>query len=355
MQNEANRPDATAQTSRRFQSVAIIGAGIAGLACAALLARHGCEVTIFDKGRRPGGRVATRRAGGAMFDHGAQFATARNPGFTGLVQGLLARDKVAPWPAASRVPDTSWVGLPGMSALPGTIASDLVSSGVIFETEQHVAWLHDDNSLRHMPASEARPGTTSDTGGRRTMPFDAVLLAIPAPQAAPLLATRGHKFVDRIGHVVLAPCWAVMTSFTDRIVGPDVVRPTKGPLAWIARNSARPRQAGFDQSAEVMNISDDWVLHATSVWTRAHLEDDAGSVADALLEAFRHELGGESAPSFISAHRWRYALVEVSLGAPCLWDGETGIGVCGDWCTGPRIEAAFESGEALARSVMAVS
>ncbi len=286
-----------------------------------------------------------------MFDHGAQFATARNPDFSILLQRLRARGVMAPWQAAARAAETAWVGLPGMSALPGTMAADLAAAGVSLQTERHVAWLYDDNSLRHLSANEARPGSTTDTGGERTAPFDAVLLAVPAPQATSLLATRGHPFAARLADVVLAPCWAVMTSFAERVAGQDVIRPTDGPLVWIARNSARP--------GEQAATSDNWVLHARADWSRAHLENDADSVAKALLTAFRHEIGSDPAasqiPSQILAHRWRYAQVETPLGTPFLWDAAAGIGLCGDWCVGPRIEAAFVSGEALARGVMAAS
>lgn len=346
MTHAATRPDATAPEPPARQTVAIIGAGIAGLACAALLAGRGHEVTVFEKGRRPGGRVATRRAGGAMFDHGAQFATARGPEFAVLMQRLQARGLMTTWPAASRA-DPAWVGLPGMSALPGAMAADLAAHGVRFHNERHVAWLHVDNSLRHLPANEARPGSTSDTGGERTASFDVVVLAVPAPQAAPLLATRAHPFAGRLADVVFAPCWAVMASFADRVSGGDVVRPTEGPLGWIARNSARP--------GEQAATSDNWVLHAKGAWARAHLEDDPDTVAAALLAAFGHALGSTAVPSQILAHRWRHALVETPLGMPFLWDPEAGIGLCGDWCLGPRVEAAFDSGESLARSVLAAA
>lgn len=351
MMNAENRSDTTVSDSSRQQSVAIIGAGIAGLACGALLTSHGHHVTIFEKGRRPGGRVATRRAGSAIFDHGAQFARARNSGFAVLMQRLQARGLMAPWAAAAppnRAPaEIVWVGMPGMSALPGAMAADLVISGANLLTERHVAWLHEDNSIRHLPADEARPGSTSEFEGERTAPFDAILLALPAPQAGPLLATRRHPFAARLSDVSLAPCWAVMASFAERIAANDVIRPSDGPLAWIARNSARPGQAAA--------TSDNWVLHAGAPWSRAHLEDEPTSVALALLAAFHQQTGSAVAPIHSVAHRWRYALVEAALGHPFLWDPAAGIGVCGDWCLGPRIEAAFESGEALARSVLDAS
>jgi predicted NAD/FAD-dependent oxidoreductase len=57
---------------------------------------------------------------------------------------------------------------------------------------------------------------------------------------------------------------------------------------------------------------------------------------------------------FLQAHRWRYAFVEQALGLPCLVDEETAAGACGDWCIAPRVEAAFESGRALAQAVLSM-
>lgn len=42
-------------------TVAIIGAGMAGLSCARALVQAGVAVELFDKGRGPGGRMSTRR------------------------------------------------------------------------------------------------------------------------------------------------------------------------------------------------------------------------------------------------------------------------------------------------------
>jgi predicted NAD/FAD-dependent oxidoreductase len=51
-------------------------------------------------------------------------------------------------------------------------------------------------------------------------------------------------------------------------------------------------------------------------------------------------------------HRWLYARVEQTAGAPFLWDPIRQVGACGDWAGGPRVEAAFDSGEALATAVI---
>ncbi len=319
-----------------------MGAGIAGLACASALLDAGQRVTVFDKGRRPGGRIATRRLDGSSFNHGAQYATAKGPGFQALLAQLQQAGSVAPWPEASRGA-VAWVGVPGMSAVTGAMAERITGAGGEILTERHVSWLHREGRLRHVPAAEARPGSTIDAGGDLSEPFDAVLLAVPAPQAMVLLETISHAFSSRLDAVRMAPCWAVMATFADPVLAADTLRPADHKLSWIARENSRPSRA---------TLPDAWTLHASAAWSRAHLEDSPSDVAQALLGDFQALTGSSEPPLSIAAHRWRYAQVETPLGEPCLWDASTRIGLCGDWCDGPRIEAAYDSGVALARAVL---
>ena len=63
----------------------ILGSGIAGLAAARLAEKENKSVLVVDKGRRLGGRVSTRRKNGFLFNHGAQFVTARGNRFSALL------------------------------------------------------------------------------------------------------------------------------------------------------------------------------------------------------------------------------------------------------------------------------
>lgn len=342
----AMQQSATAQHLAPFSPhsrIAVIGAGMAGLACTRQLVLHGHHVELFDKGRSPGGRLATRRDGTRRIDHGAQFATARGPGFRALIETLNAANAVTPWPAASRPEDTAWVGIPGMSAFARALLESIGTAHVTLHSSAHVSRIEADLRLRVHPAAEAKPGSVSDQGGMLSAAFDAVLLALPAPQAIPLLGTVNHPFSQALQRVEIAPCWAAMLVLDTPIAAPDVLRPAHGPLAWIARDSARP---GRDPSA-----AETWVLHAAPDWSRTHLEDDGDTVAAALIAAFNAATGQSCQPAGIATHRWRYALTETPLGEACLWDAEARIGVCGDWCLGKRIEAAFDSGTALAETV----
>lgn len=103
--------------SQTLNRIAIVGAGLSGLSCAAQLSRSGREVRLFDKARGPGGRMSTRRVetalGTVSFDHGAQYFTARGGSFRAEVDRWAAEGLAAPWLSAG---PEAWVGAPGMNA-----------------------------------------------------------------------------------------------------------------------------------------------------------------------------------------------------------------------------------------------
>ena len=298
--------------------IAIVGAGMAGLACAQALRGH--DVALFDKGRRPGGRLATRRVDGLMFDHGAQYATARGPAFQAFID--RAGDLIAPWDPAAKHP--RWVGIPGMSAFAraaeqGGIGSLHLQCQIRAITREGPAWhLHHD--------------------GGSAGPFDRIVLALPAPQAALLLAALGQALAAPVAAIAMQPCWCLMLAFETRQPGPDTRTLEGGALAWIARDSSRP---GRDP------LPDCWIAHATPDWSQAHLEDPPDQGDSALRAAFTEATEIQAAPHYAAVHRWRFARTASPLGEACLWDA-SGLAVSGDWCLGAKVEAAFDSGLAAA-------
>lgn len=70
----------------RDRTCLVVGVGLTGLVAATILEREGLQVTVLDKGRGIGGRLATRcirdhALGESVFDYGAQFFTVRDPRF----------------------------------------------------------------------------------------------------------------------------------------------------------------------------------------------------------------------------------------------------------------------------------
>src|SRR3981081_2651327 len=66
-------------------SIAIIGAGSSALAAAHTLLDAGYTVTLFEKSRGVGGRAATRKRAGFIYDHGAQYIKSGNSASSALV------------------------------------------------------------------------------------------------------------------------------------------------------------------------------------------------------------------------------------------------------------------------------
>ena len=320
--------------------VAVIGAGVAGLACASELARSDVTVTVLERARGLGGRLATRRRGNLAFDHGAQFITARSRPFVRYVTVARNAGAAAAWtPSILEDGHRNWdapiedwyIGTPGMSGIVRPLARGL--------TLQTGTLVHE--LIRRDHGWELETDT-----GRRLGPFNAVVTAVPAPQALSLLAPHGRAFRHLIS-VQMAPCWSLMVSFE---CGPpvesDVFRWTDGPLALAACESSKPGRPADRGS---------WVIHATPRWSREHLEADAQEAAQLMLHSFATAVGsGLPAPAWVHAHRWRHAMVEQALGLPCLLDADIAAGACGDWCIAPRVEAAFESGRAMAHSVLSM-
>lgn len=303
---------------------AIIGAGMAGLACADMLSADGHSVTLFDKGRGAGGRMSTRRLqtslGEVTFDHGAQYFTARDPAFRCLVGEWGELGISAPWPPAGA---DAWVGVPGMNAIVKQMA-----------TSHPVAWGHLVSGMLRKTGGWWLMGEAGEIG-----PFDAVVLAIPAEQAAAMLAL--HDFaMARIALMARSqPCWTGMFVFDRPLEGlPTVIR-NSGDIAWAARNSAKPGRPEPES----------WVVQASAAWSSARLEMTADDVAELLLGALSQAAGADlPQPVTATAHRWRFAL-SAGTGHGALWNRDLRLGVCGDWLLGPRVECAWQSGRMLAQ------
>ena len=236
-----------------MRDIAIIGAGMAGLACATRLKEQGRSVTVFDKGRGPGGRMATRRAQVAgdtvSFDHGAQYFTVRDTGFAKAVAGWRHADVVAPWPAAG---DDAMVGIPSMNA---PIRHMAAAVDVHWATRIEAIERSEDGWRVIFEDGSGRDGDASD--------FRQVIIAVPAEQAMPMLSAIelpvAANWSARARASTSSPCWAVMAAFSQTLPLADTFRGTE--ITWAARNSAKPgREAG-----------EHWVIHGSSEWSAHHL------------------------------------------------------------------------------------
>jgi len=126
----------------------------------------------------------------------------------------------------------------------------------------------------------------------------------------------------------------------------NAARSTHHRIAWLARESSKPGRGPIER----------WTVQASPDWSERHLEDDAERVKAKLLKAFTEVTGIRAQPPYAEVHRWRYAQTTEPLvnatGKSHLWDARLGIGACGDWCLGHRVEDGFVSGLEMALAVL---
>lgn len=317
--------------------IAVVGAGLAGLVVARRLRRL-ADVTVFDKSRGAGGRMATRYADDYEFDHGAQFFTARTASFRNFLQPLIAAGDVADWQAQFAELDgrniktlRSWgsdyphfVGAPRMNRIGKVLSADL---DIVFEAT--IASVDKDG----------QGWILTDGAGTRSGPFDWVVLTAPAPQTA-TLASRCPSLVDYCGQRHMLGCFALMLGFAEPVDlrwQAAIVR--NADISWISVNSSKPgRKPPFTL-----------VVHSTNAWADAHIDDDHGQVLEHLLDQASMVTGRDlQHADYCRLHRWRYANSDRQP-EPGFFINETDrLAACGDWCIRGRIEAAFTSADNLA-------
>ncbi|MFG6460854.1 NAD(P)/FAD-dependent oxidoreductase [Roseateles sp. DXS20W] len=333
----------------QIRRVAVIGAGIAGAACAQALAQAGHQVQVFDKARGAGGRLATRRMawrgeGGqpceTRLDHGTPGLAAHAEPFAAFVDQGLQAGWLAEWRP--------------VLAEAGQAAGD----DAVF----HVPVPDNPELCRRLLAGVAAtwscavdelqwrsPGWQLAAAGERLgEPFDAVVLALPPAQAAPLLGPHRSDWARHAALAPMQPCWTLMGVAAEHGAPAwTLARPAAGPLAWVMRNDARPGRQRVPGQAH-------WVAHARAGWSRQHLEQPPDSVLQQLQVAVDELLGRPVDWLHCTVHRWRYALPQPRLtaaGDAFWWDGAQGLGVCGDFLGGAGVEGAWMSAQSLAAAV----
>jgi renalase len=342
------------------RNIAVLGAGIAGLACARTLAEAGHGVTLFEKNAAAGGRTASCATPFGSFDAGAQYFTVRDRRFErALAATRVSRER---WNAhAVRVldeygrvveaalpsADAHWVGVPAMDTVAAQWAQPLAAAGRI-EFGTRVTRIERDALDRRrwqLQTSGANDSVHVYSG------FDHVLLAVPHALAGGVLRQSGlaQRFTEQIERVVVRPCWTLMVAFPQAAqpglphLGPQwhAAHSAHHRVGWVARESSKPGRSTVER----------WTVQASPAWSQEHVDDDAARVQSKLLKAFAEVTGIRAEPTHAQVQRWLWAKTEQPLGTSHLWDREAGLGLCGDWCLGNRVEDAFVSGLELALAV----
>lgn len=319
------------------KKIAIIGAGLSGLALAEQL-KGKAEITIFEKARGVGGRMSTRYAGDFEFDHGAQYFTARSDNFKNFLKPFIDKEIVQKWTPKivnlvsgekdcyHDLSEIYYTASPKMNMLCKTLA------------KQHEVKL---NTRIKKLVRHGNEWCIIDYENLKYGPFDWVVTTAPPKQTAQLLP---YTFSDYklITNARMEGCYSLMLGLAENLdLGWEAARINGSPtIEWICVNSSKPSR----------NSQYSIVIQTTNSWAEDHISDDQDMLLKYLISETEKLLDCNlKNAKYISLHRWLYSNVSIGLDGSkeCLVDKNLNLAVCGDWCIQGRVEAAYLSSLSL--------
>lgn len=342
--------DRVGDRARDRARVIVVGAGLAGLVAARELVDAPVEVpvdvTVFDKGRSPGGRLATRRIGDATLDHGAQFFTVRGEALAGRVEHWRQRGLVDVWCHGFDGDGDGhprYVAPAGMTSLAKDLAAglDVRCGHLVFGVRRGDG----DGERPDGPGGSPRWRVVIDDGTEH--PADAVVLTCPLPQSFSLLFEAGVEVPDELfgGDYDRTLALLAVLDAGSAVAPPGGLQAHQlagTPWAFVGDNHAK----GVSRVPAL-------TLHATAEWSEAHWDDPADEVHRRMLDAAAPFVGTARVVAS-QVKRWRFATPRQPWPEPCWTDASGTLVLAGDAFRGPKIEGAHDSGRAAAAQLRSV-
>ena len=303
--------------------VVVVGAGIAGLMAAQSLSKSGHEVTVVDKGRSPGGRLATRRIDDATLDHGAQFFTVRDPLFESHVSEWIASGVVTEWCRGFDITAQNNDGYPRYRGVRG-----------MTDIAKHLAQGLDVrcNTL----AFSIAPGATSkwqlkiDDGS--VLDADANIVTCPLPQAYALLVTADIELPESMLRTEYdrTICLLAVLNQSSAVANPGGLQNPDETFSFIADNAIK----GISSAVAL-------TMHANPQFSLEHWDISTDDVQRLLLERASPWIGDATVITS-QIKKWRLA-TPLTIWPERYWAKDM-IVLAGDAFGGPKIEGAALSG-----------
>ncbi len=356
-----------------LQDVVIVGAGLAGLTCARRLQQSGYRVAVVEKSRGVGGRMATRRTDGVPMDHGARFVQPHGEKLRAGVKQLQAQGVLRVWEPHRYRLDSSgqlnpeeatapyYVAPAGMSAVGKAIADALP----VYRHQRAIAITPTPSGTWQITTHTSAPPAEGHPPHIHTA--RAIVLAIPAPQAIPLLEPwctypGVMAQVGALAVVRYAPCITVMAEYDAPVAQAADPLPCPPMTPWMVEGHGDSPffWVGLDSSKRSPSSSRDRlrvVLQSSAAfaepWSEAPDLQPAGEAL--LVQGARLIAAWMARPVRWQVHRWRYSLVEqpcpqgltVCATDPLPWVA------CGDWGGDRALDTALESGWEAAERIHA--
>ena len=313
-------------------NIGIIGAGMAGITCANYLFSKGFEVTVYEKSRGLGGRMATKRINSELsVDHGVQYVNANTPAFKKYLDECISNGYAEHWSptgmdAQYLNQNNIFVGVPGMNGLLKMNSKKLnikFSFKVDSIKKLNKKWLvsFEDSELKEQ--------------------FDLLVFAIPPIQVCQIIQGE-EALLQELSIVEIDPCWSLILITRNKLSCNDYNKFHSNSIASIVYNSSKPKRN---------KLSNSYIIHSSPNWTKQNLSLEKQEAELKIVNLLEEQLNQKIEIEFLKAHRWLFAQTKAPLGKSFLKNKDNNLFIGGDWCLGANVEAAFNSGLKIAEFI----
>lgn len=317
-----------------LKSCIVVGAGIAGLLSARLLASKGVNVVLLEKSRGLGGRMATRRVGDCRYDHGAQFMTTRDRKFREMVESWLSQNAVRPW-YKGPLGNMRYFGTEGMTTVPKLLSREI------------------DVRIQHKVSQIAFDGSewsvTCELPDEKTASFksDFLIFTTPVPQALELIQQSNVELdfdeEDELEKIRYSRCITVLAKLNGPagISNPGAMDLNHDTLRWVGDNYAKG----------ISTVEGTLTINTSNRFSHHYWDASNEEKIKVVLQALKPFIKSDVVEA--TAHHWSYSeplyiyREKQPFRKPYFVDEQNRLALAGDGFGGPRIEASALSGVSL--------
>lgn len=330
--------------------IGIIGTSIAGLIAGKRLAKAGHDVTVIEKERSLGGRLATVKLDDINLDYGISHFTAETQTFQVFINELQQQGEITEWVNEFSLydgmefhhvdpnsdPQVTYVGVNGNQS----IAKGL-SRWVDIKSEEQAG------GLTYIgPDRSKKRSWMINLTDISVFECDAVILATPAVEAYGIIQTvqnrtATRKIIRHIDEVRYDGSFSLACTFDHE--GPDWsgIEFENSNISFISNESSK--REGVEQAA--------LVIHSSNDFYRRNAQADDEKVKEALLESATDVIDPWILqPKSTYLHHWKYFMAQNPINEYFmeLEMDEAPLALIGDYLGGNSLENAFVSGYNLA-------
>jgi predicted NAD/FAD-dependent oxidoreductase len=317
-----------------------MGAGISGLLAAQRLMRYDIKVTVIEKSRGFGGRMAVKRIGDSVYDTGAQFMTTRDMIFRERVESWLAKGEVLPW-YIGPLKNMRYVGTKGMTSVPNRIGQSVEVR--LSEKVTKVKFKKNRWQVKALPHGEKKENTYE---------ADWLIMTAPVPQNLDILDASkielDYDDEEELRKIAYVRCITLMAQLTgpSGLSNPGAMDLNHDVLRWLGDNFMK----GLSPTPGSVT------LHSSPKFADSYWDREDEEIISTMMAAAKPFLKADLVEA--TPHRWRFSdpiriyREKHPFRKPYFIDDSLKLGMAGDGFNGPRIESAGLSGMELASAII---